>query len=170
VRWPACARSSRERKKRAAHKYHGQGTICLHENPPLNKGQQDDGSLPWSRNGLITIIGSTRRTQLRELTGSLLSAVAGCWCGTVAATSTSTRFSARANRLEKGEEVQKGEVRFGEDAVTLLTHATRRATHGGTLDTLEAVFKHVLTPLPSALLPFLVTSSSGLGKKPWACV
>jgi putative ATPase len=56
----------------------------------------------------------------------------------------------RALELENKARGEKGEVRFGEDAITLLTtHAQGDARRA--LNTLEAVFKHVsnLSPLPA---------------------
>jgi len=130
-------------------KYRGQGTILFcDEIHRFNKGQQD-AFLPWVENGIITLIGATTENPSFELTGALLSRCRVFVLEPLHDEHIHTVL-ARAIDLEKRARGEKGEVRFGEDAITLLTtHAQGDARRA--LNTLEAVFKHVsnLSPLPS---------------------
>ena len=131
-------------------KYQGQGTILFcDEIHRFNKAQQD-AFLPWVENGIITLIGATTENPSFELTGALLSRCRVFVLEPLTDPHVRTVIE-RALEMEnkKGE---KGEVRFGEDAIALLTtHAQGDARRA--LNTLEAVIKHVsnLSPRPSPI-------------------
>jgi len=132
-------------------KYHGQGTILFcDEIHRFNRGQQD-AFLPWVENGIITLIGATTENPSFELTGALLSRCRVFVLEPLTDQHIRTVL-ARALDLENKGRREKGEVRFGDDATTLLTaHAQGDARRA--LNTLEAVFKHVsnISPLPSPI-------------------
>jgi len=132
-------------------KYHGQGTILFcDEIHRFNRGQQD-AFLPWVENGIITLIGATTENPSFELTGALLSRCRVFVLEPLTDQHIRTVL-ARALDLENKGRGEKGEVRFGDDATTLLTaHAQGDARRA--LNTLEAVFKHVsnISPLPSPI-------------------
>jgi len=132
-------------------KYRGQGTILFcDEIHRFNRGQQD-AFLPWVENGIITLIGATTENPSFELTSALLSRCRVFVLEPLTDQHIRTLLE-RAVEVENRGRGEKGEVRFGEDAIALLiTHAQgdgRRA-----LNTLEAVFKHIsnLSPLPSPI-------------------
>jgi len=128
-------------------KYQGQGTILFcDEIHRFNKGQQD-AFLPWVENGVITLIGATTENPSFELTGALLSRCRVFVLEPLTDDHIGTVIS-RAIELENKGRREKGEVRFGDDAIALLTtHAQGDARRA--LNTVEAVFKHVSSPLPS---------------------
>jgi putative ATPase len=130
-------------------KYQGQGTILFcDEIHRFNKAQQD-AFLPWVENGIITLIGATTENPSFELTGALLSRCRVFVLEPLTDQHIRTVLE-RAVDVENKGRGERGEVRFGEDAITLLTtHAQGDARRA--LNTLEAVFKHVsnLSPLPS---------------------
>src|SRR5207302_9278537 len=132
-------------------KYQGQGTILFcDEIHRFNKGQQD-AFLPWVENGIITLIGATTENPSFELTSALLSRCRVFVLEPLTDDHIRTVIS-RALDLENKGRGEKGEVRFGDDAVQLLViHAQGDARRA--LNTLEAVIKHVsnLSPLPSPL-------------------
>ncbi len=132
-------------------KYHGQGTILFcDEIHRFNRGQQD-AFLPWVENGIITLIGATTENPSFELTSALLSRCRVFVLEPLTDQHIRTVL-ARALDLENKGRGEKGEVRFGDDAITLLTtHAQGDARRA--LNTLEAVFKHVsnISPLPSPI-------------------
>jgi putative ATPase len=132
-------------------KYQGQGTILFcDEIHRFNKGQQD-AFLPWVENGIITLIGATTENPSFELTGALLSRCRVFVLEPLKDEHIRTVIE-RALELENKGRGEKGEVRFGEDAVTLLaTHAQGDARRA--LNTLEAVIKHVsnISHLPSPI-------------------
>ena len=130
-------------------KYEGRGTILFcDEIHRFNKAQQD-AFLPWVENGIVTLIGATTETPSFELTQPLLSRcrvfvlepLTSEHIGTI------VRRAIEAETKGRGE---KGEVRFGDDAIELLVrHAQGDARRA--LNALEAVFQHVtnLSPPPS---------------------
>ncbi len=132
-------------------KYHGQGTILFcDEIHRFNKGQQD-AFLPWVENGIVTLIGATTENPSFELTGALLSRCRVFVLEPLNDEHIRTVIT-RALELENKGRGEKGEVRFGDDALQLLvTHAQGDARRA--LNTLEAVFKHVsnISPLPSPI-------------------
>jgi putative ATPase len=132
-------------------KYHGQGTILFcDEIHRFNKGQQD-AFLPWVENGIITLIGATTENPSFELTGALLSRCRVFVLEPLRDEHINTLLT-RAIDAENTGRGEKGEVRFGDDALQLLvTHAQGDARRA--LNTLEAVFKHVsnLSPLPAPI-------------------
>jgi len=132
-------------------KYHGQGTILFcDEIHRFNKGQQD-AFLPWVENGIITLIGATTENPSFELTGALLSRCRVFVLEPLNDQHIRTVIE-RALELENKGRGEKGEVRFGDDALQLLvTHAQGDARRA--LNTLEAVIKHVsnISPLPSPI-------------------
>src|SRR6266513_6171163 len=133
------------------HKYHGQGTILFcDEIHRFNKGQQD-AFLPWVENGIITLIGATTENPSFELTGALLSRCREFVLEPLNDEHIRTVIT-RALELENKGRGEKGEVRFGDDALQLLvTHAQGDARRA--LNTLEAVFKHAaaLSPRPAQI-------------------
>ena len=132
-------------------KYQGQGTILFcDEIHRFNKGQQD-AFLPWVENGIITLIGATTENPSFELTSALLSRCRVFVLEPLTDEHIRTVIT-RALDLENRGRAEKGEVRFGDDAVQLLvTHAQGDARRA--LNTLEAVIKHVsnLSPLPAPI-------------------
>src|SRR5438093_4348139 len=130
-------------------KYEGRGTILFcDEIHRFNKAQQD-AFLPWVENGIVTLIGATTENPSFELTQPLLSRcrvfvlepLTSEHIGTI------VRRAIEAETKGRGE---KGEVRFGDDAIELLVrHAQGDARRA--LNALEAVFQHVtnLSPPPS---------------------
>ena len=130
-------------------KYRGQGTILFcDEIHRFNKGQQD-AFLPWVENGIITLIGATTENPSFELTGALLSRCRVFVLEPLNDAHINTLLTRAIDAENKGRG-EKGEVRFGDDALELLvTHAQGDARRA--LNTLEAVFKHVsnISPLPS---------------------
>jgi len=132
-------------------KYRGQGTILFcDEIHRFNRGQQD-AFLPWVENGIITLIGATTENPSFELTSALLSRCRVFVLEPLTDQHIRTLLE-RAVEVETEGEGEKGEVRLGEDAITLLiTHAQGDARRA--LNTLEAVFKHIsnLSPLPSPI-------------------
>jgi len=130
-------------------KYHGQGTILFcDEIHRFNKAQQD-AFLPWVENGIITLIGATTENPSFELTGALLSRCRVFVLEPLTDEHIRTLLT-RAIDAENTGRGEKGEVRFGEEAIALLvTHAQGDARRA--LNTLEAVFKHLanISPLPS---------------------
>ena len=132
-------------------KYRGQGTILFcDEIHRFNRGQQD-AFLPWVENGIITLIGATTENPSFELTSALLSRCRVFVLEPLTDQHIRTLLE-RAVEVENRGRGEKGEVRLGEDAITLLiTHAQGDARRA--LNTLEAVFKHIsnLSPLPSPI-------------------
>jgi putative ATPase len=132
-------------------KYHGQGTILFcDEIHRFNRGQQD-AFLPWVENGIITLIGATTENPSFELTSALLSRCRVFVLEPLTDAHIRTVIE-RALALENKGRGEKGEVRFGENAMLLLvSHAQGDARRA--LNTLEAVMKHIsnLSPLPSPL-------------------
>src|SRR5919109_3935832 len=132
-------------------KYQGQGTILFcDEIHRFNKAQQD-AFLPWVENGIITLIGATTENPSFELTGALLSRCRVFVLEPLTDDHIRTLLRRALDAENKGRR-EKGEVRFGEDAIALLmTHAQGDARRA--LNTLEAVFKHVsnISPLPSPI-------------------
>src|SRR6266436_6411750 len=132
-------------------KYEGRGTILFcDEIHRFNRAQQD-AFLPWVENGIITLIGATTENPSFELTSALLSRCRVFVLEPLTDQHIRTVL-ARALDLENKGRGEKGEVRFGDDAITLLTtHAQGDARRA--LNTLEAVFKHVsnISPLPSPI-------------------
>jgi len=132
-------------------KYRGQGTILFcDEIHRFNRGQQD-AFLPWVENGIITLIGATTENPSFELTSALLSRCRVFVLEPLTDQHIRTLLE-RAVEVDNRGRGEKGEVRFGEDAITLLiTHAQGDARRA--LNTLEAVFKHIsnLSPLPSPI-------------------
>ena len=107
--------------------------------------------MPWVENGIITLIGATTENPSFELTGALLSRCRVFVLEPLTDQHIRTLLE-RAVEVENRGRGEKGEVRFGEDAITLLiTHAQGDARRA--LNTLEAVFKHIsnLSPLPSPI-------------------
>jgi len=129
-------------------KYRGQGTILFcDEIHRFNRGQQD-AFLPWVENGIITLIGATTENPSFELTSALLSRCRVFVLEPLTDQHIRTLLE-RAVEVENRGRGEKGEVRLGEDAITLLiTHAQGDARRA--LNTLEAVFKHIsnLSSLP----------------------
>jgi putative ATPase len=125
-------------------KYHGQGTILFcDEIHRFNRAQQD-AFLPWVENGIITLIGATTENPSFELTGALLSRCRVFVLEPLADQHIRTVIE-RALELENKGRGEKGDVRFGADALTLLTtHAQGDARRA--LNTLEAVIKHLSSP------------------------
>ena len=134
-------------------KYHGQGTILFcDEIHRFNRGQQD-AFLPWVENGIITLIGATTENPSFELTSALLSRCRVFVLEPLTDEHINTLLTRAIDAENKGRG-EKGEVRFGEEAMQLLvTHAQGDARRA--LNTLEAVFKHVSN---IALLPSPVSS------------
>src|SRR5467141_3947748 len=100
-------------------KYHGQGTILFcDEIHRFNKAQQD-AFLPWVENGIITLIGATTENPSFELTGALLSRCRVFVLEQLRDGDIRTVLE-RALDLENKGRGEKGEVRFGDDAITLL--------------------------------------------------
>ncbi|HEY6093110.1 MAG TPA: replication-associated recombination protein A [Gemmatimonadales bacterium] len=132
-------------------KYQGQGTILFcDEIHRFNKAQQD-AFLPWVENGIITLIGATTENPSFELTGALLSRCRVFVLEPLTDEHIRTLLN-RAVDVENKGRGEKGEVRFGDDALELLvTHAQGDARRA--LNTLEAVIKHVsnISPLPSPI-------------------
>ena len=132
-------------------KYRGQGTILFcDEIHRFNRGQQD-AFLPWVENGIITLIGATTENPSFELTSALLSRCRVFVLEPLTDQHIRTLLE-RAVEVDNRGRGEKGEVRFGEDTITLLiTHAQGDARRA--LNTLEAVFKHIsnLSPLPSPI-------------------
>jgi len=130
-------------------KYHGQGTILFcDEIHRFNRGQQD-AFLPWVENGIITLIGATTENPSFELTSALLSRCRVFVLEPLTDEHINTLLTRAIDAENKGRG-EKGEVRFGEEAMQLLvTHAQGDARRA--LNTLEAVFKHVsnISLLPS---------------------
>ena len=132
-------------------KYQGQGTILFcDEIHRFNKAQQD-AFLPWVENGIITLIGATTENPSFELTSALLSRCRVFVLEPLTDEHIRTLLS-RAIDVENKGRGERGEVRFGDEAIVLLvTHAQGDARRA--LNTLEAVFKHVtnIAPLPSPI-------------------
>jgi len=132
-------------------KYQGQGTILFcDEIHRFNKAQQD-AFLPWVENGIITLIGATTENPSFELTSALLSRCRVFVLEPLTDEHIRTLLSRAVDVENKGRR-EKGEVRFGDDAMDLLVrHAQGDARRA--LNTLEAVFKHVsnISPLPSPI-------------------
>jgi putative ATPase len=132
-------------------KYQGQGTILFcDEIHRFNRAQQD-AFLPWVENGIITLIGATTENPSFELTGALLSRCRVFVLEPLSDQHIRTLLDRAIETENKGRR-EKGEVRFGEDALTLLTtHAQGDARRA--LNTLEAVMKHLsnISPLPSPI-------------------
>jgi putative ATPase len=132
-------------------KYQGQGTILFcDEIHRFNRAQQD-AFLPWVENGIITLIGATTENPSFELTGALLSRCRVFVLEPLSDQHVRTLLDRAIETENKGRR-EKGEVRFGEDALTLLTtHAQGDARRA--LNTLEAVMKHLsnISPLPSPI-------------------
>ena len=122
-------------------KYQGQGTILFcDEIHRFNKAQQD-AFLPWVENGIITLIGATTENPSFELTSALLSRCRVFVLEPLSDANIRTVIE-RALELDNKGRGEKGEVRFGEEAIQLLvTHAQGDARRA--LNTLEAVIKHV---------------------------
>ena len=122
-------------------KYQGQGTILFcDEIHRFNKGQQD-AFLPWVENGIITLIGATTENPSFELTSALLSRCRVFVLEPLNDQHIRTLLDRAVDVENKGRR-ETGELRFGEDAITLLTtHAQGDARRA--LNTLEAVFKHI---------------------------
>jgi putative ATPase len=131
--------------------FQGRGTILFcDEIHRFNRGQQD-AFLPWVENGTITLIGATTENPSFELTGALLSRCRVFVLEPLgdAAVRAIIERAIHADGKGRGE---KGEVRFGEDAIDLLVrHAQGDARRA--LNALEAVLTHGrnLSPLPSPL-------------------
>jgi putative ATPase len=132
-------------------KYQGQGAILFcDEIHRFNKAQQD-AFLPWVENGIITLIGATTENPSFELTSALLSRCRVFVLEPLTDEHISTLLT-RAIDVENKGRGEKGDVRFGEEAIALLmTHAQGDARRA--FNTLEAVFKHVanISPLPSPI-------------------
>jgi putative ATPase len=132
-------------------KYQGQGTILFcDEIHRFNRAQQD-AFLPWVENGIITLIGATTENPSFELTGALLSRCRVFVLEPLTDEHIRTVID-RALELENKGRGEKGDVRFGPEAIALLvTHAQGDARRA--LNTLEAVLKHVtsISPLPSPI-------------------
>jgi putative ATPase len=132
-------------------KYQGQGTILFcDEIHRFNRAQQD-AFLPWVENGIITLIGATTENPSFELTGALLSRCRVFVLEPLSDQHIRTLLDRAIETENKGRR-EKGAVRFGEDALTLLTtHAQGDARRA--LNTLEAVMKHLsnISPLPSPI-------------------
>src|ERR1043166_3723583 len=132
-------------------KYEGRGTILFcDEIHRFNRAQQD-AFLPWVENGIITLIGATTEHPSFELTGALLSRCRVFVLEPLTDEHIRTLLN-RAVDVENKGRGEKGEVRFGDDALELLvTHAQGDARRA--LNTLEAVIKHVsnISPLPSPI-------------------
>src|SRR4029077_12804548 len=132
-------------------KYEGRGTILFcDEIHRFNRAQQD-AFLPWVENGIITLIGATTENPSFELTGALLSRCRVFVLEPLTDEHIRTVIERALARENKGRG-EKGEVRFGDDAISLLvTHAQGDARRA--LNTLEAVFKHVsnISHLPSPI-------------------
>ena len=130
-------------------KYQGQGTILFcDEIHRFNKAQQD-AFLPWVENGIITLIGATTENPSFELTSALLSRCRVFVLEPLSDEHILTLLT-RAIESETKGKGDRGQVRFGDDAMPLLvTHAQGDARRA--LNTLEAVFKHLssTSPLPS---------------------
>jgi putative ATPase len=129
--------------------YQGQGTILFcDEIHRFNRAQQD-AFLPWVENGIVTLIGATTENPSFELTSALLSRCRVFVLEPLTDVHIRTVLE-RGLGLENTGRGEKGEVRFGEDAIALLVrHAQGDARRA--LNTLEAVLKHVsnISPLPA---------------------
>src|SRR5438876_11544864 len=137
-------------------KYEGRGTILFcDEIHRFNRAQQD-AFLPWVENGIVTLIGATTENPSFELTGALLSRCRVFVLEPLTAEHIGT-IVRRAIEAETKGRGEKGEVRFGDDAIELLVrHAQGDARRA--LNALEAVFHHLsnLSPLPSPIPPEVV--------------
>src|SRR5438034_4264608 len=129
--------------------YEGRGTILFcDEIHRFNKAQQD-AFLPWVENGIVTLIGATTENPSFELTQPLLSRCRVFVLEPLTSEHIGTIVRRAIDAETKGRG-QKGEVRFGDDAIELLVrHAQGDARRA--LNALEAVFQHVtnLSPPPS---------------------
>ena len=132
-------------------KYEGRGTILFcDEIHRFNRAQQD-AFLPWVENGIITLIGATTENPSFELTGALLSRCRVFVLEPLTDQHIRTVIERAVAAEEKGSG-ERGEVRFGDDAIDLLIrHAQGDARRA--LNALEAVFQHIghLSPLPSPI-------------------
>ncbi|PYO40085.1 MAG: recombination factor protein RarA [Gemmatimonadetes bacterium] len=139
-------------------KYEGRGTILFcDEIHRFNRAQQD-AFLPWVENGIITLIGATTENPSFELTGALLSRCRVFVLEPLTEQDIRTVIE-RAVAAEQKGRGERGEVRFGDDAIDLLVrHAQGDARRA--LNALEAVFQHVanLSPLPSPISSAVVQS------------
>jgi putative ATPase len=129
--------------------FEGRGTILFcDEIHRFNKGQQD-AFLPWVENGVVTLIGATTENPSFELTQPLLSRCRVFVLEPLTPEHIGTIVQ-RAIAAENTGRGEKGEARFGDDAIELLVrHAQGDARRA--LNALEAVFQHAtnLSPLPS---------------------
>ena len=132
-------------------KYQGQGTILFcDEIHRFNRAQQD-AFLPWVENGIITLIGATTENPSFELTSALLSRCRVFVLEPLTDEHIATVLT-RAVALENQGRGERGDLRFGDDAIALLiTHAQGDARRA--LNTLEAVIKHAtsLSPRPAPI-------------------
>ena len=131
--------------------FQARGTILFcDEIHRFNRGQQD-AFLPWVENGTITLIGATTENPSFELTGALLSRCRVFVLEPLADDDVRAIIE-RAIHAEGKGRGERGEVRFGEEAIDLLVrHAQGDARRA--LNALDAVLRHAtnLSPLPSPL-------------------
>src|SRR3989442_3326356 len=99
--------------------YDGRGTILFcDEIHRFNKGQQD-AFLPWVENGIVTLIGATTQNPRVELSQPLLSRCRVFVLEPLADAHIRTVLERAIGAENKGRG-ERGEVRFGDEAIDLL--------------------------------------------------
>src|SRR5438034_8755895 len=100
-------------------KYEGRGTILFCDEIHRFNLAQQDAFLPWVENGIITLIGATTENPSFELTAPLLSRCRVFVLEPLTEQDIRTVIE-RAVAAEQKGRGERGEVRFGDDAIDLL--------------------------------------------------